>query len=437
MTKTSVKIRTRIVSKTASSNATTAAVSKTATSQVAKKKYKSTIRKAGKYWRLVIPHLDTYPRHPPRNHEGLKRLKRLILDQLSEREIKRSLTYWCVAWQTHPGTGYAHMDIFLAYSKKVQNSFKRYDYLLKHGYLTRYRTLNRAILEYGQKEDSEPLSNLGENMQHILLEADVKADIYPVLQRAMLKNPFDFDAHHWLHVKDLTRAAAGTNWPKNISMVRAKRVALCNAILREKPGIQVITRESIQSRLSPDELTLYDSWKGYQTIVDHFNQIPLLGCNRPHKTSNLFVSGRPNTGKTTLAMQLEKYCAVYPLGTKGGWFPSFTAGVYPLMVWDEFNLRTLPYSDLLKLLEGRPMELPVKGGHAKRFDNQLIYMNSNLTLDKLICLKFKKTGMRNISRANLAPRIMQVKIPENLDLFVLLKLIVPANERTDSESPGV
>lgn len=328
------------------------------------------------------------------------------------------------------------MDILLAYSKKVQNSFKRYDYLLKHGNLTRYRTLNRAILEYGQKEDLEPLSNLGD-MQHVLLEADVKADLYPVLQRAMLKNPFDFDAHHWLHVKDLNRAVAGTNWPKNIRMVRAKRVALCNAILRAKPGIQVITRKLIQSRLTPDELTLYDSWAGYQIIVDHFNQIPLLGCKRPHKTSNLFVSGRPNTGKTTLAILLEKYCAVYPLGTKGGWFPSFAAGVYPLMVWDEFNLSTLPYGDLLKLLEGRPMELPVKGGHAKRSDNQLIYMNSNLTLEDLICLKFKKVSMRNISRANLAPRITQVKIPENIDLFILSKLIVPANKSADSKSTGV
>lgn len=428
--KTQIRGTNRDLSKITKSTASVGIYSKTANVRKPSKGQKRQTylpRRQGKYWRIVIPHLDSYPRCPPRDHEGLQQLKCEVLDRLYERELKRGLVYWCVVWQTHPGTGYAHLDILLGYSKKVQNTYRRYDYLLKHGDLTRYRTLNKAIIEYGHKQDQKPLTNIT-SISGLLLEQSVKNDIYATLQKAMLEKPFDFQAHRWLNANDLGRAASGTNWPKNIRLIRKKQEAVCNAIFRNKPGIRKITRAWIESRLSAGELVEYDSWNGYQIIVDHLNQIPQWGCNRPHKTSNLFVTGPPNTGKTTLAMHLEKHCATYPLGTKGGWFPSFTAGVYHLMVWDEFNLHTLPYDHLLKLLEGRPMELPIKGGHAKRFDNQLIYMNSNLTLNALINRRFKKTTLRNISRTNLAPRITEVQIPKNRDLFLLLKLITPAEK---------
>ena len=94
------------------------------------------------------------------------------------------------------------------------------------------------------------------------------------------------------------------------------------------------------------------------------------------------------------------------------------------MVWDEFNLRTLPYGNLLKLMQGRPMQLPQKGGHAKRADNQLIYMTSNLSLQQHICARFRSEANREHARLNLRARIKEVRVPENHALFILLRLIV-------------
>lgn len=389
----------------------------------------------GRYWRLVIPALSGYGTHPPRDHRGLTALKAATLDLISVRESARGLDGWCVAWQTHPGTGLPHLDILLTYSKRVANPATRYDYLVKHGSLTRYRSVNAAILSYGLKQDKTPLTNIDVPIR--MKQSRVRAgDLYPLMEQAMLKDPYGFQPCKWLDAHDLYRAASATNVYKAMRLVRDRQQAVCHRLLRQRPGVREITREVVVERLTPEQLAVYDSWGGYAVIVGHINQIPRHGWRRPHKSQslqpldymNLYVCGRPGVGKTALAMAIGRHCAVYPLGTRGGWFPSFQSRVYLMMVWDEFNLKTLPYGDLLKLLQGRPMELPVKGGHARRGDSQLIYMTSNLPLESHICKRFSSEQDRCYSRANLRERITQVQVPDDLDLFLLLKLIVPVSD---------
>ena len=381
---------------------------------------KSAKRVAGRYWRVIIPSLIEYGVYPKRSDARLHRLKERVVDLLQSREHLRGLDGWCVAWQTHRGSGYAHLDILLTYSKRVLNPPTRYDYLLKHGDVTKYRNLNRAILSYGFKQDRHPLTNI--DTRQVLAEARVRSDLYGMMHEAMLEDPFNFNCHEWIHRQRLSTSAVKTTVFKNIRMLKQQQRVVCHELLSLKPGIPTITRMHIQARLTGDELALYDSWQGYQTIVDHINHIPKWGFKRPHKSPNLFVTGRPNTGKTTLGRRLSESCPSYPLGTRGGWFPSYASGVYTLLRWDEFNLSTLPYSDMLKLLQGEAMKLPQKGGHVERADNQLVYMTSNLTLDNIICARFKTETYRTVSRANLKPRITEVQIPAHLDLFVLLKL---------------
>ena len=97
-------------------------------------------RLSGRYWRLVVPALKDYGVNPLREHQGLLELKQITLDQLHARQRSRGLDGWCVAWQTHPGSGLPHLDILLTYAKRIQNTSKRYDYLGKHGHLTKYRS---------------------------------------------------------------------------------------------------------------------------------------------------------------------------------------------------------------------------------------------------------------------------------------------------------
>ena len=383
----------------------------------------------GRYFRLVVPALAGYPPDWTWQTPSIVGLRARAVDLISARQRTRGLSGYLVAVERHAGSGLPHLDILLVYSKRVKNSPTRYDYVIKHGDLTRYRTINAAILEYGRKQDPRPLGNL--DTARVVMQAGVRRDLYSMMQQAMMRDPFGFDANAWLHRHDLNRAAVKTNVYKAIRMCRDKQAAECNRRLTMRPGIREITPELIRERLTPEQLGRYESWSGYQCIVDHINQIPRWGFRRPHKTLNLYLCGAPNTGKSTLLRAISKHCATYPLGTRGGWFPHFQSGVYSMLVWDEFDLRSYRYTDLLKLLQGAPMKLPQKGGHVQRADNQLVAATSNLRLRQHISMRFRTPENRAHSRANLGVRFTQVVVPEGHDLFVLVKLILPADFKAD------
>lgn len=379
-------------------------------------------RISGKNFRLIVPNLHEYGRNPRLDSAQIMALKREVLERLLDRQKRRGLMQWCVAVEIHPATGYAHLDILMIYSKRVKNSYTRYDYIIKHGNLTKYRTLNRAILEYGRKEDPNPISNIDTEHTLLLDESSTKQGLYRVLYRAMIKKPFKFNPDIYIVNNKLGSTIIKTAWQNVINRIKKDQSVICNNVLKEKSGIREITREFIENTLSKAQLKVYDSWTGYQTIVDHLNQIPKYGFHRPHKTKNLLVVGRPNTGKTTLALEIERHTAVYYKDVSN-WFPSYIPDVYRMILWNEFSLKGLKYPKLLNLLEGTKLDLEYKGGSVLKTDNQLIYMNSNLTLEDHIAIKFKSTYNRMQADKNLRARITEVIIPPHLDLFILLKLI--------------
>ena len=379
-------------------------------------------RISGKNFRLIIPDLRKYGQNPRLNSEQIIALKRGVSKKLFDRQSHRGLENWCIAVEHHPISRYIHLDILMIYSRRVRNPYTRYDYLIKHGNLTKYRTLNRAILEYGRKEDPDPISNI--DMGRILArgEASTRQGLYRVLYRAMIRDPFKFDPDVYVVENELGEVIIKTAWQNVINRIKKDQSVICNNLLRGRAGIREITREFIESRLSKAELEIYDSWPGYARIVAHINQISRWGCHRPHKTPNLLVVGRPNTGKTRLALEIERHTAVYYKDVSN-WFPSYRPDVYRMILWNEFSLKGLKYPKTLNLLEGAKMDLEYKGGSILKTDNQLIYMNSNLRLVDHIAIKFKSEYNRVQAEKNLRARITEVIIPENLDLFLLLKLI--------------
>lgn len=378
-------------------------------------------RITGKYWRLVVPALASYGVDWTYESNAIRSLRASAVDLLVQNQQSRGLSEYLVAVERHPGTRMAHLDILMVYNRRIYNTYGRYDYIIKHGNLTKYRTVNAAILEYGRKEDPNPIGNL--DVKATIMKSRVKSELYTMMYEAMVKKPFKFDPIAWLTDSDIASEAIKTNVFKVIRMVRQQQNMTCNRLLRDRSGIRFISRQMIESTLSKQELELYDSWSGYQTIVDHINQIPTYKYCRPHKTSNLFLTGPPNIGKSSLIIEIQRHCPVYPLGTKHGWFPSFKSEVYSMLSWDQFNLRCYPYTDLLKLLEGRPMKLPIKGGHVERADNQLIICTSNLSLERHIRKRFRLEQDIADSIANLGVRFTEVVVPVDRPLFILCKLI--------------
>lgn len=379
-----------------------------------------------RYFRLVIPNLQDYRDKP----DALLKLKGDTFSLLLKNQI--NLQYYKIAVQTHITTGVPHLDILITYNRSVLKSLNRFDYLVKHGSLTRYRSLNTAILQYGSKQDLFALTNFPADFSKVITVSQLRKDPYAYLYDRMKEDPIHFNLQQYVQSNLLSKHIHG--WPSIKTKLKDMQVAAANLNLRSRPGFKYIDNLLIQSVLTTNQLSLYRSWTGYQTIVDYLNQIPLHGSYRKMKTLNLFITGPTSLGKTSLFHNpnhqphmnpIEDYIAVYPMGMTT-WFPAYRTGVYKLILWNQVKLTSYPYDLVLKLLQGSFVDLPIKNGVAPKRDNPLIVMTSNLTLQQLIVQTFyhSKT-LQAIARQTLSVRVHNVIVPPGCPLFILQKLLIP------------
>lgn len=403
-------------------------------------------------WRIVIPNLTEYK---DASAEELQKLKQLILQRLHRRpqlktsniksEFQRGLQYYHIALERH-ANDVPNLDVLLIYDKSIRRQLTDYDYLLKHGNISTYRRLSQAIIDYGKKYDKQALSNLpddkvtaeGQSISQLIELQQFKKDPYRYLELQMLKDPMHFHLQQYVQKNQLARYING--WSALKTKLKDMQAAAANSQLKNKPGFKFIDRALIQSILSPSELTTYDSWSGYQTIVNKFNQMILQRGNRQSKARNLLLTGLPDTGKSALIWQrnpspgrnaVSNFCSVYPMGMSK-WFPPYHSDVYHCIYWNEAKLTSYSYDTILKLLDGSPIDLQTKGSASRKIDNPLVIMTSNLTLDQMIKQKFSRNSdYMAMARKNLAVRIQNVVIPEGYDLFLLQKLLI--SEKINSE----
>ena len=399
-------------------------------------------------WRIVIPNLTQYTEATP---QQLLQLKQLILQRLKHRpqdyrshiksQFDRGLRYYRIALEHH-ANGVPHLDILLLYANSIRRLSTDFKFLYKQGHVTTYRKLNQAILQYGKKQDQHSLHNFptvldattGEAKQQysqLIQVQQLKKAPYRCLELQMLKDPLDFNLQQYVRKNDLAQYL--TNWSNIKTKLKDMQVAAANLKLRSKSGFKYIDRALIEANLNSHQLHLYDSWPGYQTIVNYLNQIVTYGYKRPMKTLNLLITGAPNTGKTSLFLQdlnrtyncVQAYVAIYPMGTRT-WWPNYKPQVYKLIYWNQAKLTSYSYDTILKVLEGSQVDLPYKGGSVLKYDNPLVIMSSNLTLNQMIQQKFGyNPSYVQMARKNLAVRIQNVIVPHGYNLFLLQKLLTP------------
>ena len=330
--------------------------------------------------------------------------------------------------------GTPHFHVILVYPKRKQiYSPDYYDYLGVHPNIQTMRNM-KAALDYVYKEDAHPVTNMDLFHQKRVARASHSSSLYDLLYDQMVKDPFNFDPVKYCLDHNVHREVYKTNYTKAVKFLKLIQQAYCNKLLFQKPGFKLITRSLIVSLLSPSQLKTFDSWSGYSTIVDHLNQIPTYRFRRPAKTLNLLITGPKSIGKSALVWQtylqphfnpLNSYCSVYPMGMKD-WFPDYRSQIYDVIYWNQAKLTSYPYDVILQLLDGSPVMLPAKGGGHKKVDNPLVLMTSNMTLDEMILQKFSyNKSYVAMARENLSVRVTNVVVPENLDLFLLQKLLVP------------
>lgn len=372
-------------------------------------------RVQGRNFRWVVPRLD------PQVWTRKEAYKAEVLDRLlASKTARKGVRHYSVAVESH-ADGSPHLDLLLVFEKTVELRPTELDFLCgKHGDLTRYRNLNAAILAYGSKEDV-PLSDA--SLKSALQIQAIKHNPYAFLQQRMLRDPFGFNLDQYCAQNNYFAEIRGYSTIR--SKLRTHQEAACNLILKKKPGLREITPCFIRAVLSDAEFQIFQSWVGYCTIVGFINEIFKYGPDRPFKSKQLLLVGPPNVGKTSLVNEISRHVATYEMGVSN-WFPRYCSGVYSLISWNEFRLSAMPYANLLRFLEGTPMDLQYKGGSTLKKDNPLMIASSNLTYSEHLFKKFNaysKLPQLRAALQNLPARLTQLQIPTGFDLFILIKLV--------------
>lgn len=352
----------------------------------------------------------------------------LLYQNKNERKIRPEKYLVC---QQMYDSGQPHFHVILVYSRRKQvlnQSF--FDYHDVHPNIQTMRNMT-AALAYVHKQDPAPLTNMDVARQLLIARSCKNSSIYGLLQQNMLKDPFNFSFETFCLDNGIFSHVYKTNYPKAKNLIKIAQQAYCHRLLTDKKHLKVITRARIQSRLTEHQLKVYDSWSGYQTIVDYLNQIPNYGSKRPLKTKNLLITGPPNIGKTSLFHNpnhasefrpLEDFVSIFPMGMDT-WFPNYKSNVYGMILWNEAKLSSYPYDIILKVLQGSYTDLPVKGGVVTKRDNPLVVMTSNMTLDQMIRVKFGyNKDLQHLAKMNLGVRVENVIVPKGHNLFLLQKL---------------
>lgn len=376
----------------------------------------------GTNFRWVVPQLD------PEIWGRKQTYKYELLDLLrASKTARKGLKFYSLAVESH-ADGNPHLDLLLIFEKKVRMSPVQLDFLCgKHGELTRYRTLNRAILEYGYKED-DPLTNL-QGVPSLLNAQAMRKDPVGVLMKQVDKNPFLFNFVDYCGRNNYFSLI--DRWAYVKQKIKDYQQYSANEQLRNKRGFAVITQQFIRQALTEEQYKIFDSKPFYRVVVDYLNQIPKWGWNRPTHSKQLYIRGKSRIGKTSMIELIQKFVAVYPVGTVN-WFPQFTNQVYRLMFWDQARLRMMSFNQLLMLMDGRPFHLPFKGGSTPKRDNQLWILCSNESLQSQMVSMGKSIDRADGVGGNYTDqqvnavfnRLHQVVIPDNCDLFLIQKLIV-------------
>ena len=338
-----------------------------------------------------------------------------VIDALKTHQQQWQYMRWAAVMQTHTrdedkGT---HLHLYLAFPKMLRLRMNRFDYLGKHGKLERVRDY-KSILKYMTKQ-----SRIRANFDY--MEA--------VLQKDFVYGARLLMAQGWKPrqiVYNFSSIAHRRGWQGFLRLCAHNKQAQKFMYQAAKPGLRFITPELIRARLSDEEYTLYHSSPIFARIVDKINDTVRYGCHRPHKAKALLITGKPNTGKTTLGLALQQRMGTFTF-PDDGWWQGYQSDVFKLIMWNEFNLKRLQYPTLLKFLEGLRMDLPIKGSHVTRCDNPLIYLTTNLSLEQLICSRFSSEENREKSRANLSVRVEEVDIGAT-PIFFLTKLLVSPTE---------
>ena len=269
-----------------------------------------------------------------------------------------------------------HLHIFVKFTKRKKIGLNFFDFLGKHGKLENVRNTD-AVLQYMNKEN---VCKASFDVWELLL-ANPKTFTNAV--RRMMLSGWEANAL----VRKYGSTFAKRPWQTALKLGAMAVSAELAEEAKPTSRLRKITREIIESRLNSEELRIFDNDPQFSVFVDYVNKILQYGNQQLHKQCCLALVGEPSIGKSTIVNELKKYfhTYVFPLD---GWHNQYENRVYEIIVWNEWDIRSISRSDLLLFTEGEIVDLRVKYTKAVKRDRPMIILTSNMTYREQVSKRY-------------------------------------------------
>ena len=372
-------------------------------SKLSKKETKKKNLFIGKRVFLTIPHFDQ-----------IEASYQLL--ELKSKEL--FIEKFAVVLETHtndPNKG-KHLHVFVEFTKQREISLKFFDFLGKHGKLEKVRSLE-AVLQYMNKENV----------------CKANFDVY----EALLANPRTFvntvriimlsGCDGMELVRKYGKTFANRPWQSALRLGTMSSDAELAERDKATKRMRQITREIIESRLTQEELRIFDSNPQFGVFVDIVNKMIRYGNQQLHKQCCIAIIGAPSIGKSTVVNELKKFFTTYvfPLD---GWHAQYRNGVYEMILWNEWDIKLISRSDLLLFTEGEIVDLKVKYTKAVKRDRPMIILTSNISYKEQVAKRYKYDDhLHGVMQEALSVRIVELDFGRQ-QIWFLTKLFAATTE---------
>ena len=313
-----------------------------------------------------------------------------------------------------------HIHVYLSYLKKRRLSLRHFDFLQNGVHVEKVKN-TESLLAYMNKEN-ECKTNF--DVWRKLLSHSRSMAAKTVTRMAELG--------HDLRQVQVKYGDLLCNLPWETMRKFAHYRAHYAREFSQRKGISQqlrwIDRSLIEARLTQEELEIFDSDPQFQTLVDYINKVKKFGSEQIHKECCLSIVSEPSTGKSSLLLKLAEHYNNYNFPIDGWHREQYENNVYSMWTWNEWDIGSVNWSDLLLLLEGFETDLRIKGSKTVKLDRPMLFLVSNDTYlehyrKRFGYLKRQSPRSYEVRQRALAVRIKELNFGEK-NLFFLQKLFV-------------
>ena len=317
-----------------------------------------------------------------------------------------------------------HIHVYLSYLKKRDLSLRHFDFLQNGVHVERVKN-TECLLAYISKEN----------------ECQANFDVWRKLlahSKSMAAKALTRMALLGLDLKEIQVKYHDIlgNLPWKTMSMFAIEVANNAYDFSKRKGLadqlRWIDRDLIEARLTLEELAIFDSDPQFQTLVDYINKVKKFGSEQIHKECCLSLVSGPSTGKSSLLLKLAEHYNNYNFPIDGWHRDQYKNNIYSMWTWNEWDIGSVNWSDLLLLLEGFETDLRIKGSKTVKLDRPMLFLVSNETYEQHYSKRFGYLERKSPSSYKVRKKALDVRIQEldfgEKNLFFIQKLLVGVNE---------